>query len=204
MQAGQALRAISLSQPWGCSMRILALLVIFLFLIPACSDSPVTTEETALVPDVGPATDISEWERSSFWQDSHIYIPCLDETVNFVGEVLYAWHTVATPSGGFNINYEILPYTPGAPTFLAIGDVSGKVYEYANGLAIHMTWHQVPGDVQTQTDREVYIAENGDRLHVRFTYHWTIDANGNLTVEKSTGFASECIAYRGRGNSKPQ
>lgn len=186
-------------------MRIAALVVILLLaLIPACSDSPMTTEESLPASDVGVLTDVSEWERSSFWQDAHIYIPCLGETVNFLGEVLYAWHTVATPSGAFNINYEILPYTPNSPTFLAIGDVSGKVYEYAHGLAIHMTWHQMPGEVQTQTDREVYIAENGDRLLIRFNYHWTVDANGNLTVEKSTGFESECIPYRGGGKSTYQ
>ena len=177
-------------------MRTLVVLVPMLLMLAGCNSDPVTSVSTPGVSNLGTTSASSEWDRSSFYQDVHFYAPCLGEDLHYFGEVPYIWHSVADGSGGFHVNYQVSPVTPNSPPFQAVGDVSGTVYVYANGGPISVIRNMVVGEVYNQHDREVYIAENGDRLISYQILHFTINANGDLSAYREVNMI-ECIGVRG-------
>lgn len=41
--------------------------------------------------------------------------------------------------------------------------------------------------------RGVYVADNGDQLRLSFRQHLTVNANGEVIVDRSDAFALECL-----------
>ena len=98
---------------------------------------------------------------------------------------------MTSASGNYTYNFQIRPATPNIPPFYGETE-SGKLYVYKNGGPIHESFHSGPNESGTFIDKETLVAENGDRLLAEFGYHYTINANGDLTVDRVTPFAVTC------------
>lgn len=121
-------------------------------------------------------------------------MPCLGEDVRFYGPVTYQYHSVANSAGGFDYHLIYLPETPNDPPLVAEGQSSGKVFYFPDGHRINITFHMAAGEVETLIDeREIYTAkEDGSQLHLLNGFHVTVNANGDLTVDRGTPFSIEC------------
>lgn len=170
-------------------MRKLALTLVPLSLL-ACEKQPVA-------PAAVPAPRFqatSTVTRSSFFADNTLFISCLGQNVRFHGEVPFIQHEVTTTSGGSLFTIQFVAVTPVTPPFLAEAQVSGTVYVYKNGQPINQVFVVGPGEVTTIVDREIYVADNGDQLRVSFRLHLTVNANGDVTVDRSDAFEFQCVA----------
>ena len=126
-----------------------------------------------------------QWERGSFYVDNPgLFIPCLGEDVRFFGEVPYKRHTVTSASENTSYHFQLVPMTPNQPPFTGVGNVSGTVWHYQNGLPINESFHLGPGEVLNVQVRESYYADNGDRLTSNVRIHFTTNANGELVVSR--------------------
>ena len=125
------------------------------------------------------------WIRSSFFVDFRTFVPCLGEEVRVFGEVPFTYHSVATPSGGFDFTRRFPPVTPNTPQFYIQGLTSGTLYTYSNGHPINESFHLAAGEVYSHHQRERYTAADGSKLFATFTSHSTTNANGVLTVSKA-------------------
>jgi len=159
----------------------------------ACERQPIAPDQ-ALLPAFQ-AT--SNWTRASFFFDfPGLFVACRGENMHFYGEVPYQWHEVGTASGGYNFFFQLSPATPVSPPYYGVGETSGKVYLYKHGGPGNESFHLAAGEVHTYLDREVYVAENGDRLTVDRTFHTTTNANGQLTVNKFEDTGFQCTDRR--------
>ncbi len=157
----------------------------------------ITKLSTALVAAFTVATTIAwsgpgggaktEWEHGSIhFDDPAVPVPCLGESVHFLGEALYSRHTVTSPSGKTGYHFRFLPTTADSPPFTAEGNDSGKVYLGNNGLATSETFHLGPNEVfHVSALQQVYQAEDGERFVVSFSLHFTTNANGDLIVSSN-------------------
>ncbi len=128
---------------------------------------------------------VTQWERDSFQVDNPgLFIPCLGEEVRFFGEVPYKRHTVTSASGNTSYHFQLTPVTPNQPPFTGVGNVSGTVWHYQNGLPINESFHLGPGEVLNVQVRESYYTDNGDRLTSNIRIHFTTNAGGELVVSR--------------------
>ena len=135
----------------------------------------------------------THWERGSFYVDNFgFFIPCLDETVLFSGNVLYKRHTVTTPSGNTSYKYQLLPQTPNIEPFIGIGELSGDVYYYQNGHPFNESFHLAAGETLSVHVRELYESDEGVRFEGIVTLHVTVNANGDLVVDRFAFDGFEC------------
>lgn len=156
--------------------------------IASCRD-PVSSEAEISQPHFAAA---QSWERGSFTADNTVFVPCLGENVRFFGPVPFQFHTVRTPSGTFNSKFQLRPGAV-SPPFFAHALTSGQVYEFANGGTYNETFHSAVGEVFRFKINETYIAEGGDRLEADAFVHVTVNANGEVAVEKIEPFAFTCV-----------
>lgn len=162
------------------------------------------TEAGPVEPRVEPTPTIladgaqQHWVRSTFFVDNIVFIACLNEDVRFFGVSPFQYHEVVSASGNRQWKLQILPQNTKNEAefgpFLAVGQSSGRVYEYENGGPINEMFHLGPGEVHTIVDKEVFVAENGDRLEVHLRAHLTINANGELVVLRVDLTDFECIS----------
>jgi len=133
-------------------------------------------------PDQGASP---EWEHGS-WQIENlgIDVPCRGEKMDFFGEVPYKIHRVSKPGGGYSQKLQILPITPSSPPFVAVSHASGKVFHFQNGLPYNEIIHLGPNEVSGGQAREVYVADDGERLIVRFQWRLVINANGDVVLDR--------------------
>jgi hypothetical protein len=163
---------------------------------------PAPTALTARSIDVPRASAadvaISTWTRSSFLVDGILPFPCAGEDFHVYGEVSFIEHDVANASGGSHFNFQIRPVTPSTP-FSFTGLTTGRVYLSQNGLAINEESSAGPGDQLTfqDHDREVYVnvADNRDRLLISLIIHTTVNANGDLIVNRVEGADFQCVYH---------
>lgn len=155
----------------------------------ACQQEP-TAPSAAPAPNFRATSTVT---RASFFADNTLFIACLEEYVRFHGEVPYVQHQVARPSGDSLFTIQFVPVTPVTPPFVAEAQTSGTVYVYKNGQPINQVFVVGPGQVITIVDREVYVADNGDQLRLSFRQHLTVNANGEVTVDRSDAFEFECV-----------
>ena len=166
-------------------MRKLSLtLVPLLFL--ACGREPV-----------GPTAPVfgatSDWTGASLFLSNAFYVPCLDDTVRFSGEVPYTLHEVASAAGPSGYTLRFIPVTPLTPQFSAVALTSGRTFWYQYGLPYNETFRLVPGQVLNLKWHEVYRAEVGrDRLYNDGTIHLTINAGGVLVVDRREILGVRC------------
>jgi hypothetical protein len=125
------------------------------------------------------------WIRGSNFVDYEQFVPCLGEQVRVFGEVPYQYHSVATPSGGFNFDFAFAPVTPKTPQFYIQVISTGKLYTYNNGHPTKFqSGHVAAGEVFAVHDKEEYTAADGSKLFFSVTVHLTINANGVVTVSR--------------------
>jgi hypothetical protein len=182
------LRAICVSRKG----MLIALAPVAILAFASCGD-PVT-DPPAMAPSFSTAADQS-WQRSSFTVDGDVYIDCMGEDMHFFGEVPFIYHEVTSASGTFTYFYQLRPSTPTISPFLAQGETSGKLFTYKNGGPINETFQLSAGEVHTIVDREVYVADDGDRLEVELILHITTNANGDLTADHYDFSDFECVAH---------
>lgn len=174
-------------------MKILPIIVTCLVaaaLVVGCDANTPTEQSYDAIGSPAFAAD-HNWIRDQFYVDNWVYVDCLGEEVHFHGPVPYQWHRVMSASGVYNYHYLILPATPNIPPFYG-ETASGTVYIYKNGGPINEAFHSGPNESGTALDKETFVAANGDRLLGEFGYHYTINANGDLTIDRFTPFAMTC------------
>jgi hypothetical protein len=113
--------------------------------------------------------------------------------MHFYGEVPYMMHEVTSGSGGYDYFFQLLPVTPNSPPYYAVGETSGEVFRNAFGFPINQSFHLAAGEVYTFLDHEAYVAANGDKLVLWVRVHLTINANGELVVERMDVFDFQCL-----------
>jgi len=166
--------------------RLLAVLALGAVVV-ACSEQATSPNPT---PSFSATTN---WERGSFSYTSPlIYVDCLGEDVQFSGEIPYQSHSVVSASGNTSIIFQYRPVTPHGPPYAGIGQTSGTIYWYKNGLPVNVSHHVGPGEVYTFTDHEVYVADNGDKLFVEAQLHLTFNANAELTSYREVPNSTQC------------
>ena len=156
-----------------------------------CQDRAPTEVSDALVESPAFQAD-QDWIRDEIWIENTLFIECLGEEVRFFGLVPIQWHQVTSPSGNYNYHFQYRPVTPNTPLFTA-ETASGAIYLYKNGGPINEAFHLGPGEVRTFISNETYVAENGDKLKGGFTFHLTVNANGDLKVLKLVPAEWVCI-----------
>lgn len=173
-------------------LHIITPCLIAAVLVVGCDSNTPTEQPTDVIGS--PAFSANqEWIRGELDPDNTIYVDCLGENVRFYGEAPfpYQWHRVTSASGVFNYHFQIRPATPNLPDFYG-ETASGKLYIYKYGGPINESFHSGPNESGTVIDKETYVAENKDRLLAEFGYHYTINANGDLTVDRVTPFNVVC------------
>jgi hypothetical protein len=134
-----------------------------------------------------------DWERRTIFNDHTFFIPCLNENARIYGYVSYQLHEVATPSGGYDFVIQYLPQTPKDPPFVLQGLTSGKVFYYAFGRPVIVSFHSGAGETQTQIVNEKYVAADGSTILGDARFHYTVNANGELAVSRDVGYALTCV-----------
>lgn len=160
-------------------MRVTAMML--LVALAACDRQPTGPDRT-----VAPAfSATTNWTRSSITYDfPGIWVGCRGETMHFFGEVFYQMHEVTTASGGYQYFFQLTPATPDDPPYYAVGEQSGAVFVYRNGGPFNESFHLGPGETHTVIDDEVYLGDNHERLTVTRRSHLTVNANGELVVDR--------------------
>lgn len=173
-------------------MRALSLtsLAALAFVVASCDSTPVEppgVEANAAAP-LFKANQA--WIESSFYADNLTYVPCLGEDLRFYGEVPYRWHRVWNASGGYSDVFILEPSTPKSE-FLAEGMTSGIVWK-ARGATDPAIYRAGPGEVIHAILRENYISDSGPNFQATGDIHVTINANGDVTVDRPFTFDTFC------------
>lgn len=151
----------------------------------------------AVAPDAGPAPSFaatSDWTRSSvFFDVPDIPVPCRGTLFRFHGEVPYMQHEVTSASGVQTWHFVLLPQKPVTPPYYGEEQGTGIVFLYKNGGPLNESFHLAAGEVYSQTAREVYNAPNGDQINTRYTQHYTVNATGELVVDRSVAAEWQCV-----------
>jgi hypothetical protein len=172
------------------TVRRIATCLIVAVLVVGC-DANAPTEQSGDVIGSPAFSASQDWIRAQFWNDQTFYVDCLGEDVRFYGWVPYQWHIVTSASGVYNFHLMIRPVTPNRPGIYG-ETASGKLYIFKYGGVFTYSFHSGPNESYTWLDKETYVAENGDRLSMEVGYLYTINANGDLTVERWTPYQFSC------------
>ena len=173
--------------------RLLTLFVVLGF--AACRDNEPTaplSPSRQFAPAASLSGAVQGWERVTIFNDHTFFVPCMNEDMRFYGWVPYQYHEVATPSGGFDFNLQYRPETPNSPVFVAEGLTSGKVFTYSNGRPVNVSFHLAAGEVQTVVSNELYVAADGSKLFGDSRFHYTVNANGELTGLTNVEYEITC------------
>lgn len=153
----------------------------------SCADNDPTAPQSraAETPVSGNGAD-QGWQRVTFFNDRTLFVPCVSEDVRIYGFVIYWYHQVAAPSGGFDVE------TPKAPIFTAVGLTSGKVFVYQYGGPLSQAFHVAVGGVQNVLVNEKYMASDRTTLIGDATFRFTVSGNGDLTIANNVEYALSC------------
>ena len=115
-----------------------------------------------------------------------LYVDCLGEVLAFEEHYKIAYHEFETPSGTYHVvdNWTI--------HLTATGLTSGRVW-YGR-LPSPLQYNSGPGEVLQYAIRGVIKGVTPDTPNFAWTgyYKSTINANGDLTVERGSDFAATC------------
>jgi hypothetical protein len=136
---------------------------------------------------------VQDWERRTIFNDHTFFVPCLNEDARIYGYVSYQLHEVSTPSGGYDFMIQYLPSKPGDPPFVLEGLTSGKTFYYANGRPVNVSFHSAAGETQTVVVNEKYVAADGSAILGDQTFHYTVNANGELVDSQSVEYHFTCV-----------
>ena len=167
--------------------------VITALIAAACQERIAGPPESVLTP-AGARLDgaVQDWQRVTFFNDHTFFVPCLNEDARIYGYVSYQLHEVATPSGGYDFKIQYLPQNPGDPPFVLQGLTTGRTFYYANGRPVNVSFHAAAGENQTVVVNEKYVAADGSTILGDATFHYTVNANGELVDLHSVNYHLTC------------
>jgi hypothetical protein len=162
-------------------MRRIAFTLVPLLLL-GCRPEVVAPEADAAVK----LTATSTWTRGSFFFDFVFdgSSTCVGEALHGYGEVPYQMHEVLNGHGGYSYFIQFRPQTPKGPRYSLTGVTSGTVWWYKNGLPYNEAFHLGPGQVYRWKAHETYDSDDGSRLFFERVLHLTVNANGELVVDR--------------------
>ena len=174
------------------STRLLTMTAVIV--LASCRSDSLTSPRNPSLSVAGASFDgaVQDWVRRTIFNDHTFFIPCLNERVRFYGYVSYQLHEVATPSGGYDFKLQYQPQNPGDPPFVAQGQTSGKVFYYNNGRPVNISFHSAAGENQTVVVNEEYVAADGSKLIGDATFHYTVNANGDLVDLRDVAYSITC------------
>lgn len=108
--------------------------------------------------------------------------PGVGEVMHLYGEVPWRYHQVTSNSGTYSYHFQLLGWAQSSP-FYAEGTVSGKLFQFKAG-PYNESFSAGPGEVFHWVSREKYVADNRDWFQCQASYHITVNANGDLSIEK--------------------
>lgn len=162
-------------------LRVIALCLIATALVLGCDRNTPTEQPTEAI--AAPAFSAEQnWVSGVFHQNSYQYLRCPGEVMHLYGGVPWRYHQVTSNSGTYSYHFQLLGWAQGPP-FYAEGTVSGKLFQFKAG-PYNESFSAGPGEVFHWVSREKYVADNGDWFQCQASYHITVNANGDLSVEK--------------------
>jgi hypothetical protein len=173
-------------------MRTLRFTLLPLLLV-ACTDQEPVAPDANVTP-LFSAT--STWTYASLFLD-FVYTDgvntCVGEGWHGYGEVPYRMHEVSNGSGGYSYHIQFLPTTPWGPQYSLTGLTSGTVWWLKNGGGLYNeSFHINKGQVYRYKYHETYKSEDGDKLFNDGSMHLTVNANGELVVERLEYLGLRC------------
>ena len=127
----------------------------------------------------GQSRGIQHEEWSFDWPEEGLYFSCLNDTLNGTIDVIIRSHSFETPSGVSHI----------VEGFFAVGQVFSKTTgrTWTARGSIPGSFKLGKGETALRVDIENYIPDSpgGQHFFIRMTYKLTVNANGELVVERS-------------------
>ena len=100
---------------------------------------------------------------------------------------------MTSASGVQNWFFQLLPVTPVGPPYYAEEQETGIVFLYKSGGPVNQSFHLAAGEVYSMVGREIYVAPDGDKLLNYYTQHYTVNAAGELAVDRSVSEGVQCV-----------
>lgn len=151
--------------------HILCALVALAFVLSSCADSSSPTSSAPTRPNASDKAATTYKYDAAGW----IYNPCCNEYIYVTVTV----HLVYK-NGVYHYNYSNLSGT----------DASGNTYH--GGAGYSSTWNYDPGaNTATSTYHVVMNSPTGCSFKIKYTFHYTVNANGDLVVNNYT-YEIEC------------
>ena len=118
-----------------------------------------------------------------------IAIACNGEVVLLSGELLLIFHTTVDSRGGFHDKFTLVPRN-----VRGVGSETGTEYKAVGGDRSSFTADIDDGPVVFTNTDMFNLVSNGsaDNLQGKFTFHITINANGEITSEVDA-FSEKCV-----------
>lgn len=167
---------------------LLPLLVAGLFL-SACDEAMLPTEISPRPGDQPPAPSfaaITQHESSRGPLELFIFDPCTEDDLELTGETIFQSTTTQLPSGELRIEGLSRDRVSGT------GPLTGLSYR---GYGVtHFTFNTRGGLPYVQVgvgNLRIAVAGSHNLLLVRFRFHLTVNANGEVTVSRELG-SLEC------------
>jgi hypothetical protein len=158
-------------------------------LVVGCDRNTPTEQPTEAIAAPAFSAD-QNWVSGSFYQDSYGYARCPGEVMHWYGEVQWRYHQVTSNSGTYSYHFQLLNWAQNPP-FYGEGTVSGKLFQFKGG-PLNESFVAGPGEVYRWVSIEKYVADNGDWFRCQSSYHITVNANGDLSIEKGDPVDCKC------------
>lgn len=152
----------------------------FLTMAAACAGLLITSAATS-----GNGIQFDEFDDGG-----DLYIDCLGEVVAFEEHIKTAYHEFATPSGTYHVVDKWTFH------LTATGLTSGR--QWFGRLPSPLQYNSGPGEVLQYAIRGVIKGVTPDTPNFVWTgyYKSTVNANGDLTVERGSDFAATCLGKK--------
>ena len=139
---------------------------------------------------VSAATGGNGIQFDEFDSGGELYIDCLGEVIAFEEHIKTAYHEFATPSGTYHVVDKWTFY------LTATGLTSGR--QWYGSLPSPGQYNSGPGEVNQFAIRGVIKAVTPNTPNFAWTgyYKSTINANGDMTVERGSDFAATCLGKK--------
>lgn len=136
----------------------------------------------------------STWTRGSLFVDGTGFIDCLGEDVRIFGEERFILHQVTSASGVTQSFLQFTPITPRGPEISLQGLTSGKLYQLQDGLPVNQVFQFGPDSTFSYVEKDVYVnvADKLDKVTFVLKSHVTLNANGNVTADRSVSSGAVC------------
>ncbi len=175
--------------------RIVPCVLVAALVIGCNEQSPLmeAEEETIATPLFAAS---GGWTEFEFPIDAIIFVPCANdgagEDMHFLGTCRIQEKVVETPSGNTNLNWRPVS----CYDYTVTGLVTNDVYTLRRDTFAKLNWNSGKGEVWVQVEHFVMTnVDTGERIDFPLLYHFTINANGELTAEVENAYET-CRAHK--------